>query len=181
MRHKQFEQMIFEQDELGLEEKQALQRHFVDCDACYDLDNSDYQIEKLLKAAPQVGPTYGFAQRFERRLQADKARREMRQSWLVLGFNILGAIGILAAFWPVFLDEVPAWLSNRTAMFWQLLEQVEWLSTIANVVASVVEALPQSVLLFAWISFLGVVLLITAGWFKMFRKLVHYQGIKRWA
>ena len=95
MSHQPFEEWIFEEEGLPLEQRKRLQVHLDGCRRCQALYAAWEGIRSDLADPQMVGPEPGFASRWRARYaeqSLDTARRQV--SW-ALGLTILGA-GVLA-------------------------------------------------------------------------------------
>jgi hypothetical protein len=92
MDHQPFEEWIFSQKEITIEENKKLNNHLNECEVCKDLQESWSQVESILVQAPMSAPASGFAQRFATRMETKKVLIQQKQSikyLLVVGLVLL--------------------------------------------------------------------------------------------
>lgn len=91
MKHQPYDAWILSDEEPTGEQARELQQHLNECAACRRLQRAWAQVDASLRQAGQVGPVAGFVQRFELRLQAQRAARARRQVTVSLAVTIVGA------------------------------------------------------------------------------------------
>jgi anti-sigma factor RsiW len=93
--HQPFEDWLLAEAELTLDEGQALQMHLAECEHCRRLSYAWRSVEGQLQAAPLIAPAAGFTARWQARLAADTRRRHRRQTTILLGLTLGGAMILL--------------------------------------------------------------------------------------
>ena len=92
MDHQPFEEWIFEQKEITIEENNKINNHLNECIVCKDLQKSWSQVESILVQSPMTAPVSGFSQRFATRMETKKVLIQQKQSikyLLVVGLVLL--------------------------------------------------------------------------------------------
>lgn len=172
MNHKPYEDLIFTSEGLTHTDRVLLKDHLAACEDCRSLSQAWEHVTLELKSSAPVVPTPGFTARWLQRLEADLARRERRQSLLILAFCILGAgllLGALAllslpmAQSPLVL--VMAWISKAWVLF-------STASLIQEMVSIVFKALANTISPYWLILVLGVGSMMAVLWAASLRVLM---------
>lgn len=95
MSHQPFEEWIFQDEDLSLEQRGVLHVHLDGCSRCCELYGAWGAAQSELIGADLVGPGIGFAARWRARYAEQWQRTAKRQVSWTLGLTILGA-GALA-------------------------------------------------------------------------------------
>lgn len=185
MKHKTFEEWIFENEPLEPGEQKALYDHLRDCDACYLLEKNWRQVEQLIETAPVAGPVSGFSKRWQVRLDDERRRHARRQSLAMLAATGSGAGIFLFLFGWQFVQEITA----------ALLPIVGWAGRLGDLLATgqaaaatlthvAVRLPPELAIPLSPLLVMGFFAALGAGaiaWLMMFRALARVPGLNRWA
>lgn len=179
MNHKPYEDLIFSSDGLTNSDRVLLQDHLAACEDCRSLSHAWEHVTMELKSSPMATPAAGFTARWLQRFEADLARRERRQSLLILAFCILGAgllLGALAllslpmAQSPLVL--VMAWISKAWVLF-------STASLIQDMVSIVFKALANTISPYWLIFVLGVGSMLAVLWAASLRVLMMPRRVSK--
>ncbi|TET97313.1 MAG: hypothetical protein E3J30_09255, partial [Anaerolineales bacterium] len=108
MKHPQFEALLFEMDQLGREDRIALEAHLQECEHCNAVATSWSDLEGKMRLAPQMEPATGFTERFRERLVVYKRRKQERLTLAVILAILVSLIIVTAFFGAELLTFVPS-------------------------------------------------------------------------
>ncbi len=108
MKHPQFEALLFDIDNLGHEERIALEAHLRECEQCKALATSWSDLEGEMRAAPQMEPATGFTERFRERLVVYKRRKQERLTLAMILALLVSLIIVTVFFGAELLTFVPS-------------------------------------------------------------------------
>jgi len=111
MKHPQFEALLFEMDQLGREDRIALEAHLQECEHCNAVATSWSDLEGKMRLAPQMEPATGFTERFRERLVVYKRRKQERLTLAVILAILVSLIIVTAFFGAELLTFVPSAIS----------------------------------------------------------------------
>ena len=111
MKHPQFEALLFDIDNLGHEERIALEAHLRECEYCNALATSWSDLEGEMRAVPQMEPAAGFTERFRERLVVYKRRKQERLTLAVILTILISLIIVTGFFGAELLTFVPSAIS----------------------------------------------------------------------
>lgn len=98
MNHVPYEQWLFSEASLSLEQQRLLQAHLQECEQCRLLQLAWNDVNHFLRSEQTVEPANGFAERWRVRLESSytkgQARKNNRKSWIFF-FVDLGAAAML--------------------------------------------------------------------------------------
>ncbi len=162
---------------LTSQEAKALQEHLSACESCQQLSHAWRELDTHLTAAPLVGPAPGFTSRFQLRLEAERRRIERRQSFVVLGFSVAGAVlalGSLAVlFWP--------WLKTPSALMWagayRLFSLAWFFEAVGDFFTSLAVTMASVISPLWFILFVGLVCELAVLWVVSLRLLTNPRRI----
>ena len=151
MNHQPFEDWLFTEEPLTIEEQSALNEHVEICKHCKSLQNAFSGVLSLIDDVQEVEPAPGFVSRWQERLaaehQMDLVVRNRWQSMIVLiliGNVLAGLVFLLSTqFFSTFDTPISLVLSgiNRLVSFVTLFNTIQnifltLLRTISNIVPS---------------------------------------------
>ena len=182
MKHKTFENWIFEEEVPEKEDRKALYDHLRECDECYLLEKRWSQVEPFLVAAPVAGPANGFAERWQARLALDRQRSAQRQNLGILISTSFAAGSLLLLFFLQFHHQIADALSP-VAVWAAVIGRMgaQALGAVGDVVVLLMNASPASFSMLVVMAFCATLGATALLWLKMFRTLARVQGISRWA
>jgi anti-sigma factor RsiW len=149
-----------------------LQEHLQNCQACTRLSIALREVDRELHAAPLLAPAAGFANRWMKRLEADRRQLHRRQTFLVMLLSIGGAMFLLAllllAVFPVLRSPWPVIL----AFLYELTSSFTVASVLGKALATVLKAvfemLPPTQWAAIWVAFAG----LCALWVVAMHRLI---------
>lgn len=159
MGHQRFENWLFEDEPLNAEQGHELQVHLETCPTCQGLANSWQEVERQLAVRSFVQPVPGFTSRWQTRLEANRARSERRMNLVILAASTIGAIVLLAlmVIQLFFAFETPAEFFLVSAN--QLTQAFSGFNVFIEVLAVMVNAIPEVILVGLWVGLTGLAVL----------------------
>jgi hypothetical protein len=156
MDHRPFEDWLLNAQTLSAEENRQLNVHLQGCSSCTALA----EVNLALKSVKMAEPAAGFADRFQLRLEAQKAALRRRNFWgfLLLTLSVLsGLVSITLPILKSLIQSPVDWLASWLSTFVSIWASVEALFQGGRVILKV---LPGFIPIYVWI----VVLLFAGGW-----------------
>ena len=156
MDHRPFEDWLLNAQTLSAEESRQLNVHLQSCSSCTALA----EVNLALKSVKMAEPAAGFADRFQLRLEAQKAALRRRNFWgfLLLTLSVLsGLVSITLPILKSLIQSPVDWLASWLSTFVSIWASVEALFQGGRVILKV---LPGFIPIYVWI----VVLLFAGGW-----------------
>jgi predicted anti-sigma-YlaC factor YlaD len=175
MKHHVFEDWLFNEDPLSPQEQEALREHLGECESCRTLSAAWSNVETKLREAEIIAPAAGFTNRWQARFQADRQRRQRKQSLTILGFSMAGAAlllgSLLVVLWPV--------LQSPQVLFWtwvyRLMELYTTLGTIQEFVTVLLQTMFGIIPLIWWVILAGILSELGVLWVVSLRWLTNPQ------
>ncbi len=178
MRHKEFELMLVEQEDLPEDASERLAAHLKDCSQCSRLKDRLMMVENTLRAVPPVPAPEGFAARFQIRLESARRRKRARMLLLTSLLMVLGValgVGILAYALVSYGATILAWLLKA-------YNQVYWVGSVVDVLADTtiffLESLIEQLPLLTWSAVSAAISILAITWLTSFYRLA-YRTIRR--
>lgn len=179
MNHKPYEDLILTSDGLTHSDRVFLQDHLAVCEDCRSLSHAWEHVAIELKASPMAAPAPGFTARWMQRLEADLARRERRQSLLILAFCILVAgllLGVLALLSLPMAQSPVALIMTWISKAWVLFSTA---SLIQDMIAITLKALANIISPYWLIFLLGVGSFLAVLWAASLRVLMTPRRVSK--
>ncbi len=175
MNHQPFRSWLLSEDELTIEQSQALQSHLRDCVACRRIDSSWKELQAVIERSTELAPAPGFVDRWQVRLVEKKQHEQRLRSWYTIGGTSLVVISLLVLVAVQIWALVEAPNAYIAAIFDQLMGILSIIFTIRNLASVIpvpepVITLAVMVLLFGMISFMSVLWLATYRKISMARR-----------
>jgi anti-sigma factor RsiW len=172
LNHQPFEDWLLSRETLSPEEAEQLQEHLQNCQACTLLSVALREVDRELHAAPVLSPAPGFADRWMRRLEAERRQLHRRQTFIVMFLSIGGAMSLLAllllAIFPVLRSPLPVFL----AYVYELTSSFTVASVLGRALATVLKVLfdmiPATQWAAIWVAFAG----LGALWIVAMHRLI---------
>jgi len=172
LNHLPFEDWLLSRETLSPDEAEQLQDHLQSCQACTLLSVALREVDRELHAAPVSSPAPGFANRWMRRLEAERRQLHRRQTFIVMFLSIGGAMSLLAlltlAVFPVMRSPLPVFL----AYLYELTSSVTVASVLGKALATVLKAvfemIPVTQWAAIWVAFAG----LGALWIVALHRLI---------
>jgi hypothetical protein len=95
MNHQPFRDWLLSDDQLSIEQAQALQDHLSSCEACSQMESAWKEVEGVIRKNPQIEPASGFTLRWQEHLVEYQSHQQSRRSWLTIGATAFIATGLL--------------------------------------------------------------------------------------
>lgn len=166
------------------EDAALLEAHLAGCAPCRAATESLRRVDRLLRAAPVVGPAPGFADRFQGRLHRRRSRRRMWFTWLTLvlmvsflgvvsgGSIIVSFVSLLAAVWkPLSVGIDWHWLRE---ILWSMQVMVSIAADTAWVLARMSLSLMKEPFFAAYAA---LTLLLTVLWASLLTSISPAYGV----
>ncbi len=144
MKHPQFEALLFEMDQLGHEERIALEAHLRECERCNAVGTSWSDLEGKMRSAPQLEPATGFTERFRERLVVYKRRKQDRLTLVVILAILISLIIVTVFFGAELLTLVPSGISFLLKSINGLVRLGGLLTILGDFTLVIIEGITQS-------------------------------------
>jgi hypothetical protein len=150
MSHQPYDNWIFGQEELTVDQKQELHKHILECTNCNQVYQAWRAAEYQMRAAPLVAPPSGFTHRFQANLEERQKVQKMFQARrFLLLLSVANLVSLVSFIGYILLSGSPAyWLASSLNAFTGLLV---WWSGLQQVVVNLVHALPLFVPVALWV------------------------------
>ncbi len=171
MKHQPYEDWVFSQEDLDLDQRKELQVHLKLCERCNFLASTLADAEKNLFSEAMISPEFGFTSRWRARLEKRKQDSFKRQTSLLFGVLSIGA-AIL--FIPVILYVITNVLSPGDIFTEFLQNFVDWLAVIGfttDVIAGVIDGMADTIPLGWWLTFASALLGLFSLWIIMLLRI----------
>jgi anti-sigma factor RsiW len=178
MNHRLYEEWLFaDQGTLSREQSAAVQEHLRDCPDCQALAGSWQEVQAVLRDPPVAAPAAGFSSRWQMRLAAERGVTHRRQTQVMLGLTIGGALALLAVLitlaWP--------WLQVPGVFWWTWLYRLFMLIAYAGAIQefflAMFRAATGDVPVVWWVLFTGLLCELGVLWIVSFRLLTNPRRI----
>ena len=179
MNHQQFEEWLFSEEPLTLQETAKFEEHLRTCDACRLLSQAWQEVESQLRIAPMAVPQPGFTSRWQERQAMALQRLHRRQSLAMLGFSVTGAVLLLASLvilaWP--------WLQSPDLLLWTWISRLMNLAsvtvTLERVLVAILQAATKVIPWPWWILITGLLCELAVLWLISYRLLTNPRSITK--
>ncbi len=171
MKHQPYEDWVFSQEDLDLDQRKELQVHLKLCERCNFLASTLADAEKNLFSEAMISPESGFTSRWRTRLEKRKQGSFKRQTSLLFGVLSIGA-AILSI--PVVLYVITNVLSPGDIFTDFLQNFVDWFAVISftsDVTAGVIDGMTDAIPLGWWLTFAFVLLGLCSLWIVMLLRI----------
>lgn len=170
MNHRFFEERLFADQPLPLEEQILVEEHIQSCERCRVLRAAWQETEVELKLTQWVAPREGFSQRWrERYLRRTTVAQQRRALGVFLVTSLLAALFAFPFFAIIASPAQPLWLRVMVALYnlSALIPVVEGVVTFLSTVGrAIVQVIPLTMEIAFGIAFLALMGL----WLAMLRK-----------
>lgn len=180
MTHQPFEEWIFSDSpdhKLSPRETAALQNHLYDCQSCRILSDAWNELEQELVPTPMSAPQPGFTDRWQARLLVDRQKSHRRQTLILLGFSVIGALVLLGFMLSIALP----WIQTPGLFFWTWMYQFIKLFSIVGLATDVIGTLSNSIVnlipVYGWIILAGLLSELAVVWVVSYRVLSNSRRV----
>jgi hypothetical protein len=177
MNHQPYRDWLLSEQDLSVEQSQALQDHLRSCASCNQIESAWTELEAVIQKSPQVEPTSGFTERWQARLAEYQSHQQKLRGWLTISVTTLIVTSLLVLL---------------IVQLWSLLQSpgvylAEWLNRVIGVI-SIYYTIQNLVSPYSWqipvftfigifflvgiISFMSVLWLATYRKFSMVRRVI---------
>lgn len=84
MNHQPYEDMLLDERELSIKEKDSLTQHLLECPQCAKLEKSLRVLDHEFRSTPVVAPAPGFSERWKTSLPERRKQHERQQTRIIL-------------------------------------------------------------------------------------------------
>ena len=95
MNHLPFREWLVSEEQLSLEQTQALQEHLRACESCSQIESAWNELEVVIQKSPQFEPASGFIHRWQVHLDEYQTHQQERRGWLTISVTSLIVTGLL--------------------------------------------------------------------------------------
>ena len=178
MNHQPYRDWLLSEQDLSVEQSQALKDHLQTCESCSQIESAWVELETVIKkSVRQVEPASGFTDRWQVHLADYQYHQQKRNGWLTISFTTLIVTTLLVIL---------------TTQLWSLLQApgpylAEWLGRMVGVI-SIYYTIQNLISPYSWqipvftfiamfflvgiISFMSVLWLATYRKFSMVRRVI---------
>jgi len=175
MNHQPFEEWLLSDEELTPEQDRALADHLQNCSECPQVGEAWEAVLEEIRQTPPAAPGPGFAQRWEARLEIQRAQIQRRWTWIGLLVFSAGAV-ILSIFAVVDKwGSIPTPLEMFTGLSYSLIVGYSRAGEAIDIFTAVFKSIPLVIPLLAWIALTISMLLWAFIWFLTVWRLPHTQ------
>ncbi len=177
LNHQPYEEWLLSEATLSLEETRRLQEHLEACPACRELSLALRGVEFALRSAGWVAAADGFARRWEKRLEAERRRRQQQQTHWMLAFSLGGTALLLGlTLWLVFpLIRQP--LPLLLTWVYRLMVTISLVNAVEEALTTLVPTLLLAVPGLVWIGLAGLLTLLGVLWLATLQRLLATRRI----
>lgn len=168
--HQPFSDWLLTVEPLTIEQSRQLQEHLRSCEICRQRHQAWNGVQHLLQTSGQIGPTPGFAFRWQVRLVAQRIERQRQVAWaffLVMAGLSLALLGLMG--WQ-FLSALAAPQQIVALLMISLTSLAGYLHTFFQVMNIFSGVIPP-VSLVGLVFFSGFVSLLSVLWLVVYRQL----------
>lgn len=177
MSHQPYEDLLFSDEELAVQESTALREHLQECESCYQLSIAWGAVEIKLQESPLAAPEPHFVNRWRTRLEAERIKNQKRQNRIMLILTWGIAAIILAAL--VYL-ALPLFQSPKVVALTYLYQLINlvWVVNFVQGLFNVITNSVFGVFSFVWLGIaVGVMTLLSVLWVVSIRYLTSPRRV----
>lgn len=171
MNHQPYRDWLLAEQDLTVEQSQAMQEHLRSCESCSQIESAWIDLEAVFHKSTQVEPASGFTERWQAHLAEHQAHQQKLRGWWTISVTSLIVTSLLV------LLIVQLWsLLQSPDLFW-----VEWLNRVIGVI-SIYYTIQNLVSPYSWqipvFTFIGIFFLVgiisfmSVLWLATYRKFV---------
>ncbi|GAB4522760.1 MAG: hypothetical protein Fur0018_04920 [Anaerolineales bacterium] len=168
MNHQPFETWILADEPLNWQERISLENHLSACDDCRTLSTAWQEMNAFMRTAPTPQPAPGFSARFQARLEAQQARHNWHQAWLLILLYVGGMLIITGFFLAFLLLALHSPVDFIIAGLHQSMRLIVLLKAIADTCLTLAAFLPPA----WWLGILETLVACVLLWLCSLRKLI---------
>jgi hypothetical protein len=171
MKHQPYEDWIFAQEVLDMDQSKELHVHLKLCERCNTLASALSDVETRLTSDELIGPAPGFTNRWRERLEKKKQVSHRRQTSVLLGGLSTGA---LILFVPLLIRWVLTALSPGEILSGFIQDTVNWFAIIGftgDVTAGVIDGMVDTIPVGWWLTFALVPIALCSLWMFMMHRI----------
>ncbi|HSB66408.1 MAG TPA: zf-HC2 domain-containing protein [Anaerolineales bacterium] len=170
MNHQPFRGWLLSEDELTIEQAQALQDHLGSCDDCRQIESSWKELEAVIDRSSQLSPVPGFVGRWQIRLVEQQQHQQKLRGWYMIGATSLVVISLFVLVIFLLQSLLTAPDAYVAAIFDRLMVVLSIFFTIRNLVGSVTLPGPFFTLL-GMVFLFGIISFMCVLWLATYRKI----------
>lgn len=170
MNHQPFRGWLFSEDELTVEQAQALRDHLDGCEACRQVESSWKEVEAVMDRSTQLMPAPGFVGRWQIRLVEHQQHQQRMRGWYLIGATSLVVISLFVLVVLQLQSLLTAPDTFLAAIFDRLMQVLSIFFTIRNMVGSI--PLPSPIYsLLGMVFLVGIISFMSVLWLATYRKI----------
>ena len=175
--HQLFEEWMFSEEGLSLDDNQSLEEHLDTCDSCRQLSLAWREVESEIQVAPILSPASGFTERWQARLASDRLKQQHRLNLSILFFTVGGAALLIIVssvmLIPLFKSPWPFLLSWA----YQLATLYSMTTVYGGALTTLVRTLVNIVPPLLWVAFPVAFGVLSVIWLLVFQKIIFSRRI----
>lgn len=151
MNHSPFEDWLLSGEPLNDAQKQALQAHLEDCQACTRLAGGWAQVSAAIRHTQPASPAPGFTNRFQASLIARRTAQQRRLAWRVFLGTLGAALVIGLVIWSPNLSALPDPISILASLLASATYLLAGLADTRTLLSALFRGVPLAIPLAVWI------------------------------
>lgn len=176
MNHLPYKEWLLSEATLPAEQAEALQDHLRICETCRQVEPAWGDVQALLKKAPAIDPLPGFTDRWQKRLEEHRIRKQRRMAWYIVAAIGALAVGLSVIFGAHLLELLSSpgnlvllWVSRITGVL-----SIYWaFENIFNGLANHIPAISWLMVVLG----IGLLSFLSVAWLATYRKLTIARRI----
>jgi predicted anti-sigma-YlaC factor YlaD len=155
----------------------SLHEHLQECNECQRLAAALTALETEFRQTPVLAPEAGFSERWLARLEVERARRHQRQSLLILGFSITGAVLLLGS---LLIVGLPLMRSSNTVIWvflYELARMFSLVNSLQGLILVILRTAVGTIPPVGWIFGSGLLSLLGVLWVVSFRLALNPRRV----
>lgn len=177
MKHQPYEDWIFSQEDLDVDQAKELHVHLKLCERCNALASALADVETQFASDSLIGPASGFTSRWRERLELRKQVSFRRHTSILFGGLSVGA---LILFIPLLIRWFLTALSPGDLISGFVQDFVNWFAIIGftgDVTAGVIDGMVDTIPVGWWLTFALVPIGLCSFWLFMMHRIRPRQKV----
>ena len=171
MNHQPYENWLFSQEELEVDQLKELKVHLHLCEQCDVLATALAEVEEQLSSGKLIAPATGFTNRWRERIEQRKHSSQRRHTSLLFGAFSTGA---LILFLPLAVRWFLMALSPGDIVTRMMEQVVDWFAVFgftSDVTTAVIDGMVDTFPTEWWFTFALVLFSLISLWFVMMHRI----------
>lgn len=170
MNHLPYKEWLLSEVPISAEQAKALQDHLRTCETCRQLEPAWGDVQALIKKAPAIDPLPGFTDRWHKRLEEHRLRKQRRLAWY-----IVAGVGALAlVLFVIFGAQLQELLSSPGNLILLWVSRVTGVLSLYWAFENLLNGLTAQIPAFSWLMLvfgIGLLSFLSVAWLATYRKL----------